>query len=104
MTASNSPSPPHDSDADRAQGETALRRIVSFERVGVYALRLLFDDGRERTIDFEPFLRGPIFGELRDPTRFGEVQLDPDFGALTWPNGADIAPMALYDWPASGSS
>lgn len=77
-----------------------MHRIVSFEHSGVYELRLWFDDGREQVIDFEPILEGPLFGELRNPTRFREVQLDPDFGALVWPNGADLDPMVLYDWAA----
>lgn len=78
--------------------ETTLHRIVSFEHSGAYQLDLQFDDGREQVIDFEPLLQGPLFGELRDPARFREVQLDPDFGALVWPNGTDIDPMVLYDW------
>ena len=80
--------------------ETTLHRIVSFEHSGAYQLDLQFDDGREQVIDFEPLLQGPLFGELRDPARFREVQLDPDFGALVWPNGTDIDPMVLYDWAA----
>ena len=77
-----------------------MHRIVSFEHSGVYELRLWFDDGREQVIDFKPMLEGPLFGELRDPARFREVQLDTDFGTLVWPNGADIDPMMLYDWAA----
>lgn len=80
--------------------KTTLQRIVSFEHSGAYQLYLRFDDGREQVIDFEPLLEGPIFGELQYPARFREVQLDPDFGALVWPNGADIDPMVLYDWAA----
>lgn len=80
--------------------ETTLHRIVSFDHSGVYELRLRFDDGHQQVINFDPLLQGPLFGELRDPARFKEVQLDPDFGALVWPNGADIEPMVLYDWAA----
>ena len=64
------------------------------------SLHLTFDDGREQEIDFEPILHGPIFGALRDPVLFNQAQLDPDFGALVWPNGADLDPMVLYDWAA----
>jgi hypothetical protein len=78
--------------------KTTLQRILSFEHSGAYQLYLRFDDGREQVIDFDPLLEGPIFGELHDPARFREVQLDPDFGALVWPNGTDIDPMVLYDW------
>ena len=79
--------------------KTTLQRIVSFEHSGAYQLYLRFDDGREQVIDFEPLLEGPIFGELQYPARFREVQLDPDFGALVWPNGADFDPYVLHEWP-----
>ena len=44
-------------------------------------------------------MAGPIFGPLRDHGLFSQVKLDRDFGALEWPNGADIDPTVLYDWP-----
>jgi len=59
----------------------------------------LADDGLERTIDFEPILLGPLFGSLRDPHVFRQVRVDADLGTLVWPNGADIDPNVLYDWP-----
>jgi hypothetical protein len=80
--------------------EAVLHRITAFEHYGNYTLHLTFDDGREQEIDFEPILHGPIFGALRDPVLFNQAQLDPDFGALVWPNGADLDPMVLYDWAA----
>ena len=80
--------------------EATLHRITAFEHLGDYRLRLWFDDGREQVIDFEPILRGPIFDALRDPAVFSQAQIEPDFGALVWPNGADIDPMVLYDWSA----
>lgn len=79
--------------------DSILHRIVSVVHVKEYALRVLFDDGRESVIDLEPILHGPLFDALRDPALFNEVQLDSDFGALVWSNGADIDPMVLYDWP-----
>lgn len=76
-----------------------LHRITAFSFADEYVIHFQFDDGTEQVIDFAPILYGPIFGPLRDSTLFSEAQLDPDFGALVWPNGADIDPMVLYDWP-----
>lgn len=75
-----------------------VHRVIAFSFVGEYVIHIQFDDGTEQVIDFDPILYGPIFGPLREPTLFNEAQLDPDFGALVWPNGADIDPMVLYDW------
>lgn len=48
----------------------------------------------------QPFLEsrrvtGTIFEPLRDAQLFAQVRLD--LGAVTWPNGADLAPDAMYD-------
>lgn len=80
------------------ENELVLHRILSFDFAGDYRIQVRFDDGVEQMIDFEPILYGPAFGALRDPVLFRQAKLDPDFGALTWPNGADIDPMVLYDW------
>jgi len=40
-------------------------------------------------------LWGPVFEPLRDPAIFAQAFVD-DFGAVAWPNGADLAPDALY--------
>lgn len=77
---------------------TTLHRIVKVEFERDYTIKLLFDNGAERIIDLEPLLHGSIFGPLRDPALFRQVIADEDFGALVWPNGADIDPMVLYEW------
>ena len=76
-----------------------LHRVASSAIVADYVIKVTFDDNTERTIDFEPILTGPIFGPLRDHGLFSQVRLDRDFGALEWPNGADIDPTVLYEWP-----
>ncbi|MCI0395567.1 MAG: DUF2442 domain-containing protein [Chloroflexi bacterium] len=76
-----------------------LYRVTEFESVGDYVLRIEFDDGSRQLIDFEPILNGPMFGPLRNPEFFKQVQLEETFGALEWPNGADIDPTVLHDWP-----
>lgn len=40
-----------------------------------------------------------MFGPLQDVTLFNAVELDPIFGTIQWPNGADFDPETLHDWP-----
>jgi hypothetical protein len=79
--------------------EHPIYRITSFERIGPYALRLCFNDGLSRSIDFEPILEGELYGPLRDPVEFARVRLDPEVHTIIWPCGADFDPAILHDWP-----
>ncbi len=76
-----------------------LHDVTAFEIVSDYTLRVWFDDNTEQIINFEPILHGPLFGPLRDLTIFNQVELDQEIGTLVWPNGADIDPTVLHDWP-----
>jgi hypothetical protein len=63
-------------------------------------LHVEFADGTEGEVRMQPFLDSPrvtgtVFEALRDPTMFAQAGLD--LGAVTWPNGADLAPDAMYD-------
>ena len=49
--------------------------------------------------DFQPVLRGELYGPLRDPAVFSRAALDPEVDTLVWPNGADFDPATLHDWP-----
>ncbi|MGI8927465.1 MAG: DUF2442 domain-containing protein [Tepidiformaceae bacterium] len=62
-------------------------RVTDVAVVGISSLRLRFDDGTERTIDFEPLLTGDLLGPLRDAALFSAVRLDPETHTVTWPNG-----------------
>ena len=56
---------------------------------------MTFTDGTSRDLDLAPYLGGPIFEPIRrDTALFRAVRVE--FGALTWPNGADIDPDVLY--------
>lgn len=77
----------------------AIHRVTQFQIVGPYALALWFDDGSEQRIDFRPVLEGEMFAPLRDLKLFNAVELDPTFGTIQWPNGADFDPETLHDWP-----
>lgn len=76
-----------------------IYRVVSFEVVGPYTLRLRFDDASTRVIDFRPVLAGELYGPLQDIRLFNQVEIDPEIHTLVWPNGADFDPATLHDWP-----
>jgi hypothetical protein len=76
-----------------------IYQVTAFEIVGDYTLKITFNDQTSRTIDFTQILIGPVFGPLKDMELFKQAKLDEDFGTLEWPNGADIDPTVLHDWP-----
>jgi len=64
------------------------------------SLHVTFADGTAGEVDMCPFLRrgkvdGTIFEALRDPSFFAQARVV--LGAVEWPNGADLAPDAMYD-------
>ena len=76
-----------------------IYRVVSFEIVAPYTLRVEFDDDTSQVIDFQPVLEGELYGPLRDLSLFNQVPIDPEVQTLVWPNGADFDPATLHDWP-----
>lgn len=72
-----------------------MRKIVSLDVKSDYVLSVAFDDGLIGDISMADRLFGPVFEPLKDPAFFAQAELD-SFGAICWPNGADIAPDALY--------
>jgi len=79
--------------------EHSICRVTGFEITGPYTLRIVFDDGMVREINFEPVLEGPMYGMLRDEELFKQVRIDAEVHTLVWPNGADFDPETLYNWP-----
>lgn len=72
-------------------------RVRSVSPLADYHLRVGFTDGTERDVDVERYLRGPVFEPIRtDRGVFEAVAVDPELGAVFWPNGADIEPDVLY--------
>jgi hypothetical protein len=74
--------------------------IVEVEICGPHSLIVRFSDGVHKQVDLTPLLTGPVFRPLKDPSYFARVVVDPQAGTVVWPNGADLAPEALYDLPA----
>jgi uncharacterized protein (DUF433 family) len=76
-----------------------LYDVIDFEIVGDYTLRVVFDDHTEQIINFEPVLKGEVYGPLKDLELFNQVKLDQEVHTLVWPNGADFDPWLLHEWP-----
>lgn len=79
-----------------------LPLVIRAEYRGGYRIHVTFSDNSEKTIDFRQWLEGPVFEPLKDPEYFRRYFLDG--GTVVWPNGADIAPETLYDYPQAGEA
>jgi len=77
-----------------------IYRVVGFETLAPYTLRVRFDDNTAQTIDFRPVLAGELYSPLNDVNFFNRVKIDPEVHTLVWPNGADFDPATLHDWPS----
>ncbi len=71
--------------------------VVSVEPIGGYRLRVGFSDGSTGVHDFSATAArdGEMVRPLKDPKFFAHVFIE--LGALTWPNGFDLDPIALHD-------
>lgn len=83
-----------------AIGHTVPWRLRSAKVVAPMRLRVTFVDGTLGDVDMKRFLshprvRGTVFEPLVDPTLFAQVEIM--LGSVQWPNGADLAPDAMYD-------
>ena len=85
--------------------EPTIRHTVPWRLTSVTALpdarlRVTFVDGTAGEVHMRVFLSNPkldgtVFEPLRDPAVFARAQVV--LGAVQWPNGADLAPDAMYD-------
>src|ERR1043166_2181590 len=75
-----------------AEVEPAIRHSVPW--------RVTFVDGTAGDVDMSAFLNNSnidttIFEPLRDQATFSQAHVV--LGVIQWPNGADLAPDAMYD-------
>jgi len=62
-----------------------------------FSLQVRFFDGTSGTVDMSPLIHSPtagVFAVLADPDRFSQAYVE--LGTVTWPNGLDLAPDAMY--------
>jgi len=71
--------------------------VVSVKPLGGYRLRIAFSDGLVGVHDLSSTVArdGEMVRPLKDPAFFARVFVE--LGALTWPNGFDLDPIALHD-------
>ena len=71
--------------------------VVSVKPLGAFRLRVGFSDGSIGVHDFSTTVArdGEMVRPLKDPAFFARVFVE--LGALTWPNGFDLDPIALHD-------
>ena len=73
-----------------------MEKVVYVQALENHQLQVKFDDGVEGIVDCKNTLYGSAFEPLKDPKAFAQVAID-EFGAVCWPNGADLAPDAMHD-------
>lgn len=73
-------------------------RIKAISALPGLRLAVTFNDGREGVVDFASLKTSKmpgIYAALIEPGYFERVTLE--LGAITWPNGADLDPMWIYE-------
>lgn len=70
-------------------------RVIHVAPLDGFRLAVEFSDGVRGEVDLADDLWGPVFEPLRDRALFVQAEVDR-FGAVCWPNGADLAPDALH--------
>ena len=70
-------------------------RVRAVQPLHGFKVLITFENDTGKEIDLEPYLRGPIFKEIRsDHARFRAMKIEG--GTVAWENGADIDPDVLY--------
>ena len=75
-------------------------RVLAVSVLPDMRLHVTFVDGTSGEAHLQGFLNnedvvGTVFEPLRDPGLFAQARVVT--GAVEWPNGADLAPDAMYD-------
>jgi hypothetical protein len=71
-------------------------KIIGFVIVDDYLIRIFFNDGFSRAVDFYSLLKGPWYGQLLNLDLFNKVFIA--HGNLYWPNDVEFSSKDLYHW------
>jgi hypothetical protein len=74
-----------------------LKDIVKVKPLKNHRLQLEFEDGVKGEVDLRKLIKFKgVFKPLEDYTFFVKVKVNPEWGTIFWPNGADLDPDVLY--------
>jgi len=68
--------------------------IVDVRHVAPRTLQVLFSDGLSGKVVIDPSFCSGVFTALKDEEIIKMAQIED--GAVTWPNGLDLAPDTMY--------
>lgn len=75
--------------------------IIGFVIVDDYLIKIFFNDGFSRVVNFYPLLKGSWYGQLLDLNLFNKVFIAHGHGNLYWPNDVEFSSKDLYHWDRS---
>jgi hypothetical protein len=61
-----------------------------------YKIEVSFNNGRKGVVDLSSSVKGSIFEELRNKSKFSSFTVDKELETIVWSNGADLAPEYIY--------
>ena len=80
-------------------------RLVAVTALPAFQLAVTFQDGTQGIVDLSSVCTSKntgVFAELANPVTFEQVRLV--LGVATWPNGADLDPLWMYDEVRAGKT
>jgi hypothetical protein len=79
-------------------------RVTAISILPGYRLSVTFRDGTCGVVDLSAVRAEPscgVFAALADPSFFEQARVE--LGAVTWPNGADLDPLWMYECVAAAA-
>jgi len=74
-----------------------LTDVVEVRPLEGYQLYVRFGDGVAGVLDLQKLIQFEgVFAALRQRSFFEQVRVNPELGAICWPNGADLDPDVVY--------
>ena len=74
-----------------------LKDIVKVKPLKDFHLHLEFEDGAKGEVDISKLIKFKgVFEPLKEESFFIKVRVNPEWGTIFWPNGADLDPDVLY--------
>lgn len=76
--------------------DSLFLEIIKAEYLDGYRIKLWFNNGRTKVIDFYDLLDGEVYEPLKDISNFKDFSIK--FNTIEWKNGADFAPEFLFEY------